>query len=414
MEAETRRKIEEMVLDILKKSNIEETTELSVRIAASERLGIDLSDPESKQLVRTVVESYLLTAAAEEKPPEESQSREAVKPKKEDSERVICQLSNRRNVVVRDFKGTALVSIREYYHKDGKQLPGPKGINLSADQWSTFKKSVPAIEEAITRMEGRMGSELNGEKNGEVSNSVVDVAPLEPVPIEIIRFDGKNYEFWAQQMELLLKQIKIEYVLTEPCPNATLGEDATAAAKASEKRWVHDDLMCRRNILSHLSDHLFNQYANRKMSAKELWEELKFVYQFEEYGTKRSQVKKYIEFQMVDEKAVVEQIQEFNSIADSIVAAGMSIEENFHVCVIISKLPLSWKDFCIKLMHEEYLPFWKLMERIRIEEETRNGVKQVGEPSNGYRFRQANKGGARVADNNNKPPGTECEEENVT
>ncbi|KAJ1414720.1 Transcriptional coactivator p15 [Sesbania bispinosa] len=365
MEAETRRKIEEMVLDILKNSNIEETTELSVRIAASERLGIDLSDPEGKQLVRTVVESYLLTAAAEEKPPEESQLREVVKPKKEDSERVICQLSNRRNVVVRDFKGTALVSIREYYHKDGKQLPGPKGIDLSADQWSTFKKSVPRHRGSYHK-------------------------------------DGRKDE------------IKIEYVLTEPCPNATLGEEASAGAKASKKRWVNDDLMCRRSILSHLSDHLFNQYANRKMSAKELWEELKFVYQFEEYGTKRSQVKKYIEFQMVDEKAIVEQIQEFNSIADSIVDAGMSIEENFHVCVIISKLPLSWKDFCIKLMREEYLPFWKLMERIRIEEETRNGVKHVGEPSNGIRFRQANKGGDRVANNNNKPPGTECEEENVT
>lgn len=30
------------------------------------------------------------------------------------------------------------------------------GISLSSEQWSTFKKSVPAIEEAIKKMEGRI------------------------------------------------------------------------------------------------------------------------------------------------------------------------------------------------------------------------------------------------------------------
>lgn len=103
MEAETRRKIEETVLDILKKSNIEQTTEFTIRVAASDQLGIDLSAPETKQLVRNVVESYLLTvaAAADDKPPQE-ESRDDVQPnremimkkEKEDSERVICQVGS--------------------------------------------------------------------------------------------------------------------------------------------------------------------------------------------------------------------------------------------------------------------------------------------------------------------------------
>lgn len=217
-------------------------------------------------------------------------------------------------------------------------------------------------------------------------NPVLDAAPLEHVPIEISRFDGKNYHFWVEQMESLLKQLKIAYVLTESCPNATPGLDATAEeiaeARAAEKRWVNDDFLCRRNILCYLSDHLFNQYANRKITAKELWEELKLVYLYEEFGTKRSQVKRYIEFQMVEEKPILEQVQEFNTIADSVVSAGMLIDDNFHVSAIISKLPPSWKDFCIKLMRKEYLPFWMLMERLRMEEESRNQVKEVGEPSN--------------------------------
>ncbi|KAH1259580.1 RNA polymerase II transcriptional coactivator KELP [Glycine max] len=494
IKAETRRKVEEMVLDILKKSNIKEATEFTIRVAASERLGIDLSDTASKHFVRSVVESFLLSVAANEKSKDaekkkenediaaknddvakkedvvvanEEESRETEvlpKLKRDDPERVICHLSNRRNVAVKDFKGTTLVSIREFYMKDGKPLPGSKGISLSSEQWSTFKKSVPAIEEAIKKMEERIGSEPNGKQNGDVSNSVVDVAYLEPnskqkgdasnsvvdvatlephgkqngdasnsvvdvaplephgkqngdasnsvvdvaplepvVPIEVIRFDGKNFQFWAPQMELLLKQLKIDYVLDEPCPNPTLGKSAKAediaATKAAERRWLNDDLTCQRNILSHLSDPLYNLYANRKMSAKDLWEELKLVYLYEEFGTKRSQVKKYLEFQMVEEKAVIEQIRELNGIADSIAAAGIFIDDNFHVSAIISKLPPSWKDFCIKLMREEYLPYRKLMERIQIEEEYRYGVKRVVEYSysmGGYH--QAYKGGHRRAD----------------
>ncbi|GAU13661.1 hypothetical protein TSUD_347650 [Trifolium subterraneum] len=371
MEAETRRKVEDMVLDILQKSDIQETTEFTIRVAASERLGIDLSGPETKRFVRTIIETYLLSIAAGQKPPApvttefpvtpkeppqvsnepvnvtipEEKSQElnkvvGVKRKNDDSEKVICQLSTRRNVAVRDFKGMTLVSIREFYNKDGKQLPTSKeadalslvadcslfsldisgkwvrrkGISLSSEQWSTFKNCVPAIEEAIAKLEGRIRSGINGKKNGEVASSVIDVpvepvaiesVDIEPVAIEIVRFDGKNFQVWAEQMELFLKQLKINYVLTEPCPNATLGEKdvSTGETKAAEKRW----------------------------------------------------------------------------------------------------LPLSWKDLSIKLMREEYLPFWKLMEYITKEEESRNGVKQMGEPpSDSARFHRANEGGSSGADI--KPP----------
>lgn len=40
------------------------------------------------------------------------------------------QLSNKRRVTVQDFRGKTLVSIREYYEKEGKQLPTSKGILL--------------------------------------------------------------------------------------------------------------------------------------------------------------------------------------------------------------------------------------------------------------------------------------------
>ncbi|KAK6239702.1 hypothetical protein QUC31_005171 [Theobroma cacao] len=434
MEKETRQKIEETVREILSKADMEEMTEFKVRVAASERLGIDLSDFNHKKFVREVIESFLLSTVEENGDVEELNSKlreeEAkIKIKKEidgDGDRLICKLADKRNVVVHEFRGKTYVSIREFYVKDGKELPSARGVSLTSEIWSALKNSFPAIDAAVKKMQSKLrwdsilsfevsnkvvsiqsgvsiiyrNTKLDGEQNGDVSNSVTAFSH-EFSPIETTRFDGKNYHCWAEQMELFLKQLQIAYVLTDPCPSLTLSPEASseesAQAKATEKKWMNDDYLCRHSILSSLSDNLYYQFSKKTKSAKELWEELKLVYLYEEFGTKRSQVRKYIEFQIVDGRPILKQMQELNSIADSIVAAGMMIDENFHVSTIISKLPPSWKDFCVKLMREEYLPFRMLMDHIRVEEESRNRVKQA-EHSKYESFYPANNLGPRIRD----------------
>ena len=48
-------------------------------------------------------------------------------------------LSSTRRAEVSVFKGKQYVGIREYYEKDGQQLPGKKGISLPADQFATLR-----------------------------------------------------------------------------------------------------------------------------------------------------------------------------------------------------------------------------------------------------------------------------------
>lgn len=192
--------------------------------------------------------------------------------------------------------------------------------------------------------------------------------------IETSRFDGRSYLRWALQMELFLKQLNLSYVLLKPCPvtNTSQADDAAG------KNWLKDDYICYTHLLNSLSDHLHRQYSKRFKHAKELWEELKWVYQCEESNSKRSQVRKYIEFKMVEERPVLDQVQDFNKIADSIVSAGMFLDETFHVSTIISKFPLSWRGFSTRLMEEEFLPVWMLMERVKAEEDLlRNGPQRV-------------------------------------
>ncbi|KAI3885331.1 hypothetical protein MKW98_002723 [Papaver atlanticum] len=203
MEAEICSKIKETVIEILKSADMDEMTEYKVRNISSEKLGgMNLSLPEPKQFVRDVLEAFLLSTVEEEKPisvseaattaaataeeepplasplPEEIKTKEITKENMvveekeevmetkpeigskdidEDGDVIICRLSEKRRVAVQDFRGKTLVSIRDYYQKDGKYLPSSKGISLSDEQWSAFRTAVPAIEEAIKIMELRLG-----------------------------------------------------------------------------------------------------------------------------------------------------------------------------------------------------------------------------------------------------------------
>ncbi|KAH7326100.1 transcriptional Coactivator p15-domain-containing protein [Stachybotrys elegans] len=68
---------------------------------------------------------------------------------KDDDGNPFWELSNKRRVGVSQFKNTCFVNIREYYEKDGKTLPGKKGISLSVEQYAALLKCVPSINAAL-------------------------------------------------------------------------------------------------------------------------------------------------------------------------------------------------------------------------------------------------------------------------
>ncbi|XP_010522912.1 PREDICTED: uncharacterized protein LOC104801367 isoform X2 [Tarenaya hassleriana] len=282
-------------------------------------------------------------------------------------------LSENRNAVVRRYRGRAFLSMGEHSVGNRKQHPAFRGVNLSTDEWSAIKTNIPAIEEAIKKLQSR-SSRSQSTQNGDASGAVDDTSH-QFFHVETSRFDGKNYLCWVSQMEIFLKQLNLAYVLTEPCPSSSsapqTNPNETTRSKAAKQNWIRDDYFCHHHLLNSLSDHLYHQYSKKNFkSAKELWDELKWVYQIEE-SSSRSHVRKYMEFKIVEERPILEQVQDFNKIADNIISAGMFLDENFHLSAIISKFPPSWKGFCIKLMQEEFLPVWMLMEHVKAEEEFR-------------------------------------------
>ncbi|KAB2632931.1 RNA polymerase II transcriptional coactivator KELP-like [Pyrus ussuriensis x Pyrus communis] len=161
MEAETEQKIEKTVRRILEESDMDEMTEFKIRKQASEELELDLSKPPYRAFVKQVVQSFLeeqnqkeQAAAQKDENPEAEGAQE--REYDDNGDLVICRLSAKRKVTLQEFRGKNLVSIREFYFKDGKELPTAKGISLTEEQWSVFKKNVPAIEKAISKMESRI------------------------------------------------------------------------------------------------------------------------------------------------------------------------------------------------------------------------------------------------------------------
>ncbi|KAJ0523581.1 hypothetical protein HanIR_Chr10g0495421 [Helianthus annuus] len=110
MDSALAKEIEEAVLQVLKNSDMDSTTEYQVRKLASEPIGIDLSEPSWKKLVRTIVQTYLeeqqAKAEAEEKvteagePVEEEEDSEDDKKKRkgdkeydDEGDLIVCRVS---------------------------------------------------------------------------------------------------------------------------------------------------------------------------------------------------------------------------------------------------------------------------------------------------------------------------------
>ncbi|MCJ1285685.1 hypothetical protein MMC26_005026 [Xylographa opegraphella] len=65
------------------------------------------------------------------------------------------ELTSNRRVVVSRFGGKLMVSVREYYEKEGQSLPGKKGISMPVAQFAALVELLPAIE-AVVKAKGEV------------------------------------------------------------------------------------------------------------------------------------------------------------------------------------------------------------------------------------------------------------------
>ncbi|KAF8447084.1 transcriptional Coactivator p15-domain-containing protein [Kalaharituber pfeilii] len=59
-----------------------------------------------------------------------------------------------RRITISEYKGKLLVNIREHYEKEGKVLPGKKGISLSIEQFNAMMSVLPQVHTELSKKSG--------------------------------------------------------------------------------------------------------------------------------------------------------------------------------------------------------------------------------------------------------------------
>lgn len=75
--------------------------------------------------------------------------KEATKGVQVNDNEVKIHLGKSKYVSIRKFNGKQIIDIREFYEKDGEELPGKKGIALTKDLWEELKRNIDVIDEAL-------------------------------------------------------------------------------------------------------------------------------------------------------------------------------------------------------------------------------------------------------------------------
>lgn len=100
------------------------------------------------------------------------------KPQRDSDNNTYWEISKARRVTISDFKGKKMVSIREYYEKDGSWLPGKKGITMTLEQYGQLLEFLPAIEKELVKAgvdeDQIVRPKYNNEDPAEVKDEDVD------------------------------------------------------------------------------------------------------------------------------------------------------------------------------------------------------------------------------------------------
>ena len=133
--------------------------------------------------------------------------------------------------------------------------------------------------------------------------------------------------------------------------------------------------MCVHAIKCGLSNKLFDNYCHFSCT-KDLWDELNGRYGFDDEGAKKFATAKFMSFQMVEEKSVSSQIEDFQKLVSDLAKEGNVLLERFVAHDLVFKLPDSWKEYKHRYSHHRtYLNLQQTIVDIQIGETNRMSEK---------------------------------------
>ena len=164
-----------------------------------------------------------------------------------------------------------------------------------------------------------------------------DISRLEPL-------DGTNYKRWSQKLFIFFEQLEVDYVLFHELPvdvitcasdRSVLIDPATPIVtpltmkmkqvdEETRRKHEKDNRTVRGHLLNHMTNSLFDLFVSQK-SAKVIWDTLEKRYGADDAGMKKYVVGKWLQFRMVDDKPVMEQVHVYENLVTDVLNEGMEM-----------------------------------------------------------------------------------------
>ncbi|KAK9672483.1 hypothetical protein RND81_12G103500 [Saponaria officinalis] len=132
----------------------------------------------------------------------------------------------------------------------------------------------------------------------------------------------KNYRRWFEKILFYFQQYEINYVLFQE-PQYT-EESSTSEIVKPDNKSSKDNRTVRDVMLHYMVDNLFDIYCKTK-TAKGIWDALETKYGSDDFGTKKYAVARWLKFEIVDGKPIMDQIHDYENLVSEILGEGMEL-----------------------------------------------------------------------------------------
>ncbi|KAK1693450.1 hypothetical protein QYE76_010147 [Lolium multiflorum] len=170
----------------------------------------------------------------------------------------------------------------------------------------------------------------------QINSSSVAAATRPPL------FDGMHYKRWRTKAVLRFTNLG--------CFSATDARPGPLSAEEQEK-FEKVDAMFKAALFSILGDNIVDPYMAFD-HGKDAWDALEAKFGVSDAGTELYVMEQYYDYRMTDERSVVEQAHEIQSLAKELEQFKCTLPDKFVAGGIIAKLPPSWRNFATSLKHK--------------------------------------------------------------
>ncbi|KAK1646123.1 hypothetical protein QYE76_063928 [Lolium multiflorum] len=133
--------------------------------------------------------------------------------------------------------------------------------------------------------------------------------------------------------------------------NATDARPEGPLSAEEQEKFAKVDAMFKAALFSILGDNIVDPYMAFD-HGKDAWDALEAKFGVSDAGTELYVMEQYYDYRMTDERSVVEQAHEIQSLAKELEQFKCTLPDKFVAGGIIAKLPPSWRNFATSLKHK--------------------------------------------------------------